>query len=111
MVQTKYTSAPTILNASAYSSTSLFIIASLNGGRSLGEREVIRLPSTTSSSSAHVAPVFRKFVCNVVLLVILRPFSTPASASIHAAWQIEATGLSASKQALVNSPAALFIRS
>src|SRR5699024_3613549 len=63
----------------------LLMIASLNSGRSFGVREVIKLPSTTRSSSAQLAPALRRSVCRLGKLVMFRSLSTSASVRIHAA--------------------------
>src|SRR3954470_19539217 len=83
----------------------------LKAGRSSGLRLVIKLPSTTTSSSTHVAPAFRMSVCRLGQDVSVRPFNTPASTSDHGAWQIAATGLPDSKKLRMKSTAVLSIRS
>ena len=53
---------------------------------------VLRSPSqTTTSSSTHLAPAFLRSVCRLGHEVSVRPRTTPASMSIHGAWQMAAT--------------------
>src|SRR5215470_13775275 len=80
-------------------------IARLNAGRSAGFRLETRLPSTTTSSSTHSAPAFRRSVFNDGHAAMRRPLAAPASMTIQGPWQTAATGLSASKKAFTNSTA------
>src|SRR3954468_3038916 len=83
---------------SANSSTSL----PQKAGRSSGLRLVTRPLSTTTSSSPHFAPALRRSVWSDGHEVIVRPFATPASISVHGPWQITATGLPCSKNERTN---------
>src|SRR6185312_5360902 len=85
-------------------------IAAQNASRSSGLRLVIRLPSTTSSSSTQSAPALRRSVCSDGQDVIRRPLTTSASTSTQGAWQIAATGLPASKNDLTNATASASAR-
>src|SRR5699024_4631126 len=87
------------------SQLSFSAIAALNASRSPGLREVMRLPSTTTSASVQSAPALMRSVFVEMKDVSFRPFARPASARIHGAWQIAATGLSAEKNALTSSTA------
>ena len=58
-------------------------IVEQNAGRSDGERLVIRLPSTTTSSSTTCAPALRRSVRMLGYEVSVRPAATPASTSVH----------------------------
>src|SRR5262245_26948226 len=80
-------------------------IARLNAGRTAGFRLETRLPSTTTSSSTHSAPAFRRSVFNDGQAPMRRPLAAPASMTIQGPWQIAATGLPASKKAFTNSTA------
>src|SRR5262249_49910362 len=67
------------------------MIARQNAGRSSGLREVMRLPSTTTSASVQLAPAALGAPCREKNDVPLRPFSPPAETSIQPAWQMAAT--------------------
>ena len=71
---------------------------------------MIRLPSTTTSSSTQSAPALRRSVCSDGHDVIRRPLTTSASTSTQGAWQIAATGLPASKNAFTNATASASAR-
>ena len=73
-------------------------------------RLVIRLPSTTTSSSTQFAPALRRSVCSDGHDVIRRPRTTSASISTQGAWQMAATGLPASKNAFTNATASASAR-
>jgi hypothetical protein len=51
-----------------------------------------------TSRSTHLAPALRRSVRSVGQDVTVRPSTTPASMSVHGAWQIAATGFPRSKE-------------
>ena len=57
------------------------------------------------------APAFRRSVRSDGQDVICRPLASPASMIVHGPWQIDATGLPASKNARTNATAGVSIRS
>src|SRR6266550_3037473 len=63
------------------------IIFLLKAGISSGLREVTSPLSTTTSWSTHCAPALRRSVASDGQDVIRRPFTAPASISVHGAWQ------------------------
>src|SRR4029453_4237543 len=91
---------------SANSSTSL----ALKAGRSSGLRLVTRPRSVWTSSSTQVPPAFSTSVRMLGHEVSVRPLTTPASTRVQAPWQIEATGLPASKNERTNWTASLSLR-
>jgi hypothetical protein len=66
-------------------------IARQKAGMSLGFRDVMRLPSTTTSASCQSAPAATRSSLIEKNEVALRPFRTPAETSIQPAWQMAAT--------------------
>src|ERR1051326_1528490 len=87
------------------------IIARLNAGMSSGLRAVTRFPSTTASLSTHSAPALRISVLSEGHEAIFRPRAAPASITDHGPWQIAATGLPVSKNALTKATALGSMRS
>src|SRR5690606_28054093 len=85
-----------------------------NAGRSSGLRLDTRVlgPSvhTTTSLSTQFAPALIRSVFTLGHDVSVRPRTTSASTSVHAAWQIDATGLPASKKLFTNATAGGCIR-
>ena len=74
------------------------IIFLLKAGMSSGLRDVTRPLSTTTSWSPHSAPALRRSVASDGHDVTRRPFTAPASISVHGAWQIAAMGFPASNK-------------
>src|SRR5713101_5714951 len=68
-------------------------ISRQKAGMSSGLREVMRLPSTTTSSSTHWAPALTISSLMEKKEVAFLPLRIPALASIHPAWQMAATTL------------------
>src|SRR5436309_490982 len=79
-------------DASCRPSANSSMIFALNAGRSSGLRLETRPWSTTTSSSTHSAPAFRRSVCKLGQEVIFRPLTTPASISVHGPWQMTPIG-------------------
>src|SRR5439155_24725830 len=77
----------------AYALLSAEMIVRQNAGRSSGLRDVIRLPSTTTSASTQLAPAATRSSLIEKKDVAFRPLRIPADTSIHPAWQIAATTL------------------
>src|ERR1700712_171342 len=68
------------------------MIFALKASMSSGLRLDTRPWSTTTSSSTHSAPAFRRSVCRLGHEVILRPFTRAPSISVHGPWQVTPTG-------------------
>jgi hypothetical protein len=80
-------------------------------GMSSGQRLVTSRSSTTTSRSMRLAPALRKSVASDGQDVRVRPLATPASTSIHGAWQIAPTGLPWSKKSRTKRTASGLVRS
>ena len=61
---------------------------------SSGLREVIRLPSQTTSWSTQLLPALRKSSCRLGQLVTVRPLARSAEIRSQPPWQMTAIGLS-----------------
>ena len=83
----------------------------MNAGRSSGVRDVTRFPSTTTSSSLHLAPAWTRSSRIARNEVRRFPFTMSAEARTHPAWQIAATTLPAAFMSLTNARTASDIRS
>ena len=70
--------------------------ARMNCGRSAGVREEIRLPSTTTGLSSQSMPALTRSSLMAPTLVPRLPRTIPAEIGTQPAWQMKATGLSAS---------------
>src|ERR1700760_2135088 len=81
------------------------IIVGLNAGMSSGLRLVTRVRSTTTSWSTPSAPALRRSVLSEGHEVRRRPRAAPVSMIVQGPWQIEATGLPASRKALAKATA------
>src|SRR3954452_7333724 len=74
------------------------MIRLLNAERSWGPRLVISPSSSTTALFTQLAPALIRSVFTDGHEVTFRPCTTPASMSIHGPWQIDTTGLPASKK-------------
>src|SRR5699024_12471704 len=82
------------------SQLSLSAVAALNASRSPVLREVMRLPSTTTSASVQSAPALMRSVFVEMKDVGFRPLARAAPARINGACQIASTALSAAYNAV-----------
>ena len=57
----------------------------MKSGKSAGERDVTRLPSTTTDWSIQIAPAFYMSSLMVLVLVSVRPLTIPALMPTHPA--------------------------
>jgi single-stranded DNA-binding protein len=73
-------------------------------------RLVTRPWSTWTSSSTQVPPAFSMSVRMLGQEVKVRPLTTPASTSVHAPWQMDATGLPVSKNERTKRTASRLVR-
>src|SRR5207244_11100377 len=69
---------------------SAWMIVRQKAPRSAGERDVMRLPSRTTSRSTTSAPAFLRSTCRLKKPVTVRPLTMSAVVRRHPAWQMAA---------------------
>src|ERR1700691_6263591 len=98
---------PPLFSAVAYAAFSFDlpiapISVVLNAGISSGLRLVMNCPSVTTSLSTQFTPAFFRSVLIDGHEVIVFPFTTTASTSVHGPWQIAATGRPVATKSFTN---------